>query len=332
MATYNGARHVAEQLASLASQTVLPYELVVTDDASTDATPDIVAAFAASAPFPVRLIKNAEQLGYRANFMKAAGLCQADLVAFSDQDDVWLPRKLEAVNATFENSDTLLTYHDATVVTEKLEPLAFLHEAFEEPAAVNPAGSLGAWFFGLGFTLTFRRTLLTFTDLWRRSTDFFSPDQTEAHDQWVPFLASCLGNIAYVAESLALHRQHEKNTSGWRGKGIRTQWNSLTDARLFELREISAKNRVAILKEIETTLEGSDPRKARARAAASDYARIEEIFRLRGRIYDAGTALHKLHALVNCVRVGGYRRQRNWGAGRKAFVSDLIHGIGIANG
>ena len=139
MATYNGARHVAEQLASLASQTVLPYELVVTDDASTDATPDIVAAFAASAPFPVRLIKNAEQLGYRANFMKAAGLCQADLVAFSDQDDVWLPRKLEAVNATFENSDTLLTYHDATVVTEKLEPFAFLHEAFDEPAAVNPA-------------------------------------------------------------------------------------------------------------------------------------------------------------------------------------------------
>jgi glycosyltransferase involved in cell wall biosynthesis len=336
MATYNGGRHVGEQLESFAGQTVLPCELVVTDDASTDATADIVTAFAVSAPFPVRLIKNTEQLGYRANFMKAAELCRADLIAFSDQDDVWLPRKLEAVNATFENSDTLLTYHDATVVTENLEPFAFLHEAFGVPAALNPAGSLGAWYFGLGFTLTFRRTLLTFSDLRRRSTDFFSPDQTEAHDQWIPFLASCLGTIGYVAEPLVLYRQHEKNASGWRKeeRGIRARWKSFlaTDVRLFELREISAKNREAILKEIEMALEGSDPRKARARAAASDYAKIEEIFRLRREIYNANTAFHKLHALVDCVRIGGYRRQRNWGAGRKAFVRDLIRGIGIPDG
>src|SRR5580698_5355366 len=75
MATYNGARYVGEQLESLARQTVLPTELVVTDDNSTDNTVDIVTAFATKAPFPVHIEKNPKRLGYRDNFMKAVSLC-----------------------------------------------------------------------------------------------------------------------------------------------------------------------------------------------------------------------------------------------------------------
>ena len=72
MATYNGRKHIQRQLGSLAAQTQLPTELVVTDDCSTDDTIAIVDEFAKGAPFTVKVMRNDARLGYRANFMRAA--------------------------------------------------------------------------------------------------------------------------------------------------------------------------------------------------------------------------------------------------------------------
>src|SRR6478736_4267246 len=77
MATYNGARHIQQQLDSLAAQSYLPAELVISDDRSEDDTLAIIQDFAESAPFPVALHVNSDRLGYRRNFMKAAGLSRA---------------------------------------------------------------------------------------------------------------------------------------------------------------------------------------------------------------------------------------------------------------
>ncbi len=95
MATYNGAKYLEEQLASFVVQSQLP--LVVCDDGSADATLEILHRFAHSAPFPVRIVCNDERLGYGDNFLKAASLCEGDWIAFSDQDDVWLPDKLRQI-------------------------------------------------------------------------------------------------------------------------------------------------------------------------------------------------------------------------------------------
>src|SRR5262249_24814222 len=70
MATYNGARFIRQQLESLAQQTLLPHELVVRDDVSTDRTLSIVEEFSRHAPFPVRIHKNDVRLGYPDNFMR----------------------------------------------------------------------------------------------------------------------------------------------------------------------------------------------------------------------------------------------------------------------
>ncbi|MGI4744834.1 MAG: glycosyltransferase, partial [Janthinobacterium lividum] len=82
MATYNGARYLRQQLDSLARQTYLPAELVVTDDMSTDGTEAVVMEFAATAPFPVRFFRNEQRLGYRHNFTRAVSYCTSDLIAF----------------------------------------------------------------------------------------------------------------------------------------------------------------------------------------------------------------------------------------------------------
>src|SRR5688572_14133745 len=95
MCTYNGARYLKEQLDSFTVQTRLPDELIVCDDGSSDETCQIVSTFAASAPFTVRLEVNQQTLGSTQNFAKAIQLCRGDLIALCDQDDVWLPGKLD---------------------------------------------------------------------------------------------------------------------------------------------------------------------------------------------------------------------------------------------
>ncbi|MFL5505263.1 MAG: glycosyltransferase, partial [Gemmatimonadales bacterium] len=97
LCTYNGARYLPEQLDSLARQSLPPTELVVRDDDSTDETASLVAAFAERAPFPVRWTCNAERLGPTRNFGAAIADATGEFVALCDQDDVWLPEKLERV-------------------------------------------------------------------------------------------------------------------------------------------------------------------------------------------------------------------------------------------
>jgi len=119
MCTYNGARFLPEQLASIAAQTRLPDELVICDDGSTDATAEIVEEFARTAPFQVRFIRNAQNLGSTKNFEKAIGLCTGDLIALSDQDDIWLPEKLGRQSGMMERDPELGgVFSDAELVDE----------------------------------------------------------------------------------------------------------------------------------------------------------------------------------------------------------------------
>jgi glycosyltransferase involved in cell wall biosynthesis len=84
MATYNGDKYISEQLESIASQSVLPAEVVITDDCSSDSTIEIIQQFASTAPFPVKLVRNAERLGYAGNFFKACRSSSQPLIAFCD--------------------------------------------------------------------------------------------------------------------------------------------------------------------------------------------------------------------------------------------------------
>ena len=216
MATYNGAAYIGEQLRSLAEQTQLPAELVICDDGSRDETLQVAAAFAATAPFPVHIHRNEQRLGYRANFMRAASLCQSELIAFSDQDDIWEPNKIKACARRFQNAEVLLTYHNALVIDSEGREIGVLSNR-AAPHATNPPLSLDPWTYGLGFTLVLRNDLLALNKLWSQSVDHCKVDEPMAHDQWFFFLAGALGKIAYIDEALVRYRQHGTNLYGWEG-------------------------------------------------------------------------------------------------------------------
>lgn len=98
MCTYNGAsRHLAEQLDSIFAQTLLPNEIIVQDDCSTDNTMSMLTDYADKAPEGVEFLifRNDQQKGINANFFAAMRRARGELIAVSDQDDIWMPNKLE---------------------------------------------------------------------------------------------------------------------------------------------------------------------------------------------------------------------------------------------
>lgn len=103
IATYNGDKFLREQFDSLLDQTLMPDEIIVADDRSTDATWDIIMEYKTRFPNLFVVYQNEKRLGPHANFKNAFKYAKCDLIAPCDQDDIWQPEKLErSVNALNE--------------------------------------------------------------------------------------------------------------------------------------------------------------------------------------------------------------------------------------
>ena len=213
MATYNGARFINAQLDSIHRQRLPPDELVVTDDGSTDGTVALVERFAARARFPVRIYRNPRRLNYRDNFMHNASLCRSDLIAFSDQDDVWHEDKLQRAVVLFNDAEILLVHHDAHVVRDGVPKGERLGKPIQPPPLLEPMTN-PAWAFSQGFTQMLDRRLVQFSPLWRRSICRYDQSLPDSHDRWFFFLASVLGRIGFIDRPLADYRQHGQNVFG----------------------------------------------------------------------------------------------------------------------
>jgi glycosyltransferase involved in cell wall biosynthesis len=328
MATCNGMRYLAAQLESLAHQTWLPAELVVTDDASTDETVRIVEAFARVAPFPVRLHVNPKRLGYRANFMKAAQLCQADVIAFCDQDDVWVEDKLAICIDRLVNTDALLIYHNAIVTdSELLEIDTLARDAL--PAAYNPALTVGPLAYGLGFTLLLRRQLMVFMPLWPRSLDFHDGTNREGHDQWFFFLANVFGSIVYIDTPLARYRRHAAAAThtrwagaSWVTRGLPYLFENLHHWRNFA---DGCARRAELLREIAASYPPHYA--AAALAGAARFDAYAQLYVDRLELYNAPTLVERFTIFFRIKANGGYRNGDVWAKGSRSALKDLLVGV-----
>jgi len=221
MCTYNGARFVAEQLASVAGQTRPPDELVVCDDGSTDETCALVERFAARAPFPVRLCVNEHNLGSTRNFGRAIALCTGDLIALSDQDDVWHPSKLEKLEARFAARPSVgFVFTDAELVDEHLRPAGRrLWDSVgfgpKERRLVRGGRALDLLLPGwhvTGATMAFRAKF--------RSLVLEIPeDLALIHDGWIAAVIAGVADVDFVEEPLLKYRQHPRQQIGAPEKG-----------------------------------------------------------------------------------------------------------------
>jgi glycosyltransferase involved in cell wall biosynthesis len=217
MATSNGAEFLDEQLGSIAGQSRPPAELVVTDDCSADDTPAVVERFATSAGFPVRFVRNETNLGFGANFMKAARLSQGDVIAWSDQDDFWMPDKLEVCAAEFERDP------EVTLVAHSCQIGDLVRNGRlgrERPVIrgvrrreVHTPTSLPLWPVAPGHAcLVSRRVLEIGDELDARRPGSFA--RFSGHDTWMICLAAAMGKVVLLPDVLVRYRQHRSQVAG----------------------------------------------------------------------------------------------------------------------
>lgn len=213
LCTYNGARYLEEQLASLQGQDRRPDELVVCDDGSRDKTVQLVESFARIAPFPVRLHINAVNLGSTRNFEHAMRLCAGSLIAFCDQDDVWhATRLLEGARVLAEKPHVELVFSNGQLIDEmgmrlpgKLWDQFTFDTAIRERIRSGDMLPLVRYRFVTGATVMFRTRL----------REYLCPAAGEwLHDGWIAAMAACMGGIAFVDEPLIQYRVHAEQQVG----------------------------------------------------------------------------------------------------------------------
>lgn len=217
MCTYNGERFLREQLASIPEQTRVPDELIVCDDHSTDHTIAILRDFAASVSFPVKLFVNDRNLGFAANFEAAIRRCEGDLIALSDQDDIWYPTRLERSEQEFNShSGAGLVFSDADLIDEHgqllgetiWERLGFVGKPLRDLLS-GQFVVLAKQRFVTGATVMFRSSLrdrcLPIGAGW-------------VHDEWIVMTAAAFSQLRPIQQPLIRYRIHGSQQIGFANK------------------------------------------------------------------------------------------------------------------
>jgi glycosyltransferase involved in cell wall biosynthesis len=211
MATYNGGRYLAEQLDSIVSQLKVGDEILVADDGSTDNTVALLQDF----KHHVRIVATERVGGVVANFERVLAAASNDGIVLCDQDDFWLPGRLDAIRAGLEYSQLVVINGD--VVDEHLQRRG--QTIFESVGAREGfwANLLKNSF--IGCCMAFRRELLL------RVLPF--PAGIPWHDWYIGLVAERTGSISRLPQVSMLYRRHGANFSPTGEKSRNTLWKKL---------------------------------------------------------------------------------------------------------
>lgn len=312
LCTFNGGPYLAAQLESIAGQSVLPDELVVCDDGSTDGTREILDRFAAASPFAVHVGVNDRRLGTTANFAQAIGRCTGDFIALCDQDDVWHPDKLARYREAFARAPRAgAVFCDAEAVDASLHPLGYtVWRYLRFTRAEQRRMRRGAAFdvlvrrhLVLGLTLAFRAAfrplVLPIPSDW-------------AHDIWTALIVAAVSDVLPLSAPLVRYRQHAVQQFGvprlgWRRYIARTRNGSRAEYALHAHRHRAVYDRLAGT--ADWPVDGR-----RLAALSAKIAHLEVRAGLpAGRVQRLGAVLRELAA----------RRYQRYAGGWAAAVRDL---------
>jgi glycosyltransferase involved in cell wall biosynthesis len=207
LGAYNGRKYLKEQIESILQQTYANIELIITDDCSTDHTPTILREYL-NRDKRLQVHFNENNLGLIKNFEKAVQYAKGAYIAFADQDDVWLPEKIQLLIEHI--GDNMLIYSDSAYIDaagnlmgRKISDYRNLIKGKNLYALDSESGIWVA-----AHAMMFRRELL---DLALPFSNYIN------HDAWLVYIAMLKGEITFVPETLVLYRQHGDNMVGGLG-------------------------------------------------------------------------------------------------------------------
>lgn len=205
MATYNGERYLREQLDSLYTQTRVPDEVVVCDDRSNDATRAILEEY--NKRYGLRYYINEVNLGVNKNFERAIRLCTGDYIAICDQDDVWMPQKIEVSLKKIieiEEGKPACVSSQNLGVDKNLVVINKKHKIYQDSQGYK--ATLLQDGVSQGCSLMINKELIG-------NLKSF-PQKGFLYDAYIGLAAACIGNKYNLAEPLMYYRHHESNVVG----------------------------------------------------------------------------------------------------------------------
>ena len=202
MTVYNGEKYINEQIDSFINQTLLPHEIIISDDCSTDKTLEILENYKNEKKINFRIFKNEKNLGFTKNFEKAILKSTGDIIFLADQDDIWYKNKIQTIIDKFnENQNIFLIIHDADLVNEKLE------KSNLSLSSQIKSGFENTDIFITGALTSFNKKLMKYI--------LPFPKNLIGHDGFMHFVAKNLGTRLVIKNKLQMIRRHSNNTSDW---------------------------------------------------------------------------------------------------------------------
>jgi glycosyltransferase involved in cell wall biosynthesis len=195
LATYNGEKYLYQQVQSLLDQTYGPIEIIVSDDGSIDNTISIITDFQKNNN-NILLVKNTRH-GIANNFVNAYNNSNGTYLAFCDQDDYWMPEKIELLVQAI--GDRSLVYHNSLFIDDNGKSLGKTIAdkvncySGNDPLAFLLQNSVS------GHACLCRRELMD------KAIPF---PKARFHDWWLAYVAAATDGVIYLPEVLVHYRQH----------------------------------------------------------------------------------------------------------------------------
>jgi glycosyltransferase involved in cell wall biosynthesis len=201
MATYNGAKYVREQVASVLPQLSCSDELIVVDDHSEDNTRDIIQSFEDPR---IRLSVNPQTMGVLRTFETGLRMATKSVVFLCDQDDRWKPNKVDRMAfAYLADPRVTMVLSDAEIIDGTGIKTA---DSWYQNRPFTPSIIGNFWKNRfLGCTMSFRCTILDYV--------LPFPHDIPMHDMWIGLLNQFFGKAVFIPEALMEYRRHSANTT-----------------------------------------------------------------------------------------------------------------------
>lgn len=199
MAAYNGEQYIGNQIDSILYQLKRDDELVISLDPSLDCTDQIVRE-KCKKDKRIILIDGPNQ-GAISNFENAINIANKEIIFLADQDDYWLPGKVENVLKEFDDPDVKVVLHDASIVDKNLNviiPSYFQHRKVKKGIKENILKNSY-----MGCCMAFRQDL--------KDLILPFPKDIPMHDQWIGLVGELTGKTIFLPQQYLLYRRHEAN-------------------------------------------------------------------------------------------------------------------------
>lgn len=212
LATYNGEKYVKEQIESILNQTYKEINLIISDDCSTDNTREILKEYERQDK-RVKLFFQENNLGYVKNFEFLLGKVENDIYMLSDQDDVWLPEKVEKSYNCLKENDADLAFGDLEVVSENLNTInPSFCDYMKLSRKIKKCSN--SYEMNYLYNCVTGCTVIAKSKWNEKILPIPADSKYLAHDHWIALMIGIKGKVVFMPEKLIKYRQHGNNQIG----------------------------------------------------------------------------------------------------------------------